>query len=182
MSGDKLTAEDATRWLVALYRHDVFKYARFMLGNVMEAEDATQEIFTRVYQSWTSFAQLSQARTWMWSIARNHIYDLLRKKKRESSLLDRRTTAEISQFPTQDSSLFELEDAIQRLRPGYRQVIILRYIQDKSISETATLLGWTESKVKVTAFRALRELREILDASEATGSSQTTKRGDTYGI
>jgi RNA polymerase sigma-70 factor (ECF subfamily) len=182
MSGDKLSAEDATRHLVELYRHDVFKYARYMLGSVIEAEDATQEIFTRVYQSWDRFAQLSQAQTWMWSIARNHIYDLLRKKKRESRLLDRRTSAELSNIPSRESSLFELEDAIQGLRPAYRQVLILRYIQDKSISETATLLGWTESKVKVTAFRALKELREVLNSSGTIRSPQSAKRGDSNGI
>lgn len=181
MEDENWTVADATRALFELYRSDVFKYARHMLGSIPEAEDVTQEVFTRVFQSWNDFAQQSQAQTWVWSIARNHIYDVMRKKQRVARLVDMEARAEEVPAPPLDTSMLELQDAIRSLRPKYRQVVILRYIQDKPIAETSRLLGWTETKVRITCHRALKELRSILNGGEIM-PPRVEKEGDSFGL
>ncbi|RBP03872.1 RNA polymerase sigma factor (sigma-70 family) [Rossellomorea aquimaris] len=56
----------------------------------------------------------------------------------------------------------ELYKAIQQLKPTYKHVIILRKLKEFSTTETAHVLNWSESKVKMTLRRALVELEKVL--------------------
>ncbi|WP_236026634.1 RNA polymerase sigma factor [Alicyclobacillus suci] len=59
---------------------------------------------------------------------------------------------------------YEVEEALNQLKDTYRQVVVLRYIENFSTQETSEILGWSETKVRTTAHRALIRLREILGA------------------
>ncbi|WP_315941877.1 MULTISPECIES: RNA polymerase sigma factor [Priestia] len=56
----------------------------------------------------------------------------------------------------------ELYQALEKLKDGHRKVILLRKVQGFSVKDTATILGWSESKVKSTQFRAIPALRKQL--------------------
>jgi RNA polymerase sigma-70 factor (ECF subfamily) len=56
----------------------------------------------------------------------------------------------------------DLQRALARLKPSFREVLTLRFLHDVSIEETATALTWTTSKVQATQHRALKKLRELL--------------------
>jgi len=59
-----------------------------------------------------------------------------------------------------------LYEAINELKPNYRDVILLRGIAELSSQEAGQVLGWTENKVNVTFFRAVRKLNERLKEGE----------------
>ncbi|QSO46080.1 RNA polymerase sigma factor [Alicyclobacillus mengziensis] len=68
------------RQLFDEYADSLYRYAKYSLPPDMDARDVVQEVFLRAFRSWHGFQGQSSAKTWLYQIARNHIYDLLRKK------------------------------------------------------------------------------------------------------
>ena len=141
-----------------------------MLGNEAEAEDAAQETVIKVYLNLHLFRGESQFRTWVLSIARNEGLGRLRKlsNRREDSL--DADTDELSgdftpgiltswrEIPTEALERKELGEllrkAISELPEIYRNVILLRDIEEMDVRETAGVLGISEGAVKVRLHRA----------------------------
>ncbi|MDQ0190082.1 RNA polymerase sigma factor [Alicyclobacillus cycloheptanicus] len=158
--------------LFELYADEIYRYARYAAPKSADAKDVVQEVFLRAIRSWDSFRQDANPRTWLFQIARNYIYDLLRKKRVEQTYLERHKP-DLSKVSVSLETLVELEEAVAQLSHDKRQVFTLRGIQAMSVRETAEILGWTEAKVKTTLHRAIQDLRRSLD--EPTG----TKEGET---
>lgn len=152
-------AATATEHLFSSYKGDVYRYARLTLGNPSAAEDVVQEVFLRVLKSWDRYRRDASPKTWLWAIVRNCITDYARKHRR-----DRDHQPFEEQFGGQTefhtSVSFEAEQLLKVLSRDQREVVILRLVQDWSISETARILKWSESKVKTTLHRAVTKLRE----------------------
>nr|WP_274518109.1 sigma-70 family RNA polymerase sigma factor [Brevibacillus brevis] len=70
-----------------------------------------------------------------------------------------------------------MKQAIQKLAPHYRLVLILRCIEEYSVKETAEILGVSESKVKVNTHRALKLVKEMMDDTEEGGFLNEWARG-----
>jgi RNA polymerase sigma-70 factor (ECF subfamily) len=149
-----------------------------LLRSEAEAEDAAQETAIKVYLNLEKFRGESQFRTWVLSIARNEGLGRLRKAgtRREDSL-----DAEIEQqtgdyTPTVLTSWREvpsealerkelgaiLRKAIEGLPEIYRNVVLLRDIEEMDVRETAASLGVTEGAVKVRLHRARALLQRDL--------------------
>ncbi|RIV22753.1 sigma-70 family RNA polymerase sigma factor [Alicyclobacillaceae bacterium I2511] len=82
-----LDAAEATKKLLDSYTNVGYKFSSFVLQNPTEAEDAVQKIFMKAFRSWDTFQGRADAKTWLLSIARNHLYDRLREQQRERRLL-----------------------------------------------------------------------------------------------
>ena len=91
----------------------------------------------KVFRAWDTFQGQANAKTWIFSIARNHLYDKLRKQKREQQLL-REAASEVrtNDFATHHGDL-EMVELLMGLKLPYRQVIVLRYMQDMTTEEVA---------------------------------------------
>ncbi|HWL23707.1 MAG TPA: sigma factor-like helix-turn-helix DNA-binding protein [Ureibacillus sp.] len=101
----------------------------------------------------------------MYSIARNVTYDYIRRKKLIQFVPFLKSDVQRSLTTPADTlinkeSVQELYFTIKRLKLTYQEVIILRYIQELSIEETAAILNWSISKVKSKTFIAMRKLRK----------------------
>ena len=149
-----------------------------LLGNEAEAEDAAQETVIKVYLNLHLFRGESQFRTWVLSIARNEGLGRLRKlgNRREDSL-DAETDEQTGDYtpailtswrevPTEALERKELgemlRDAIASLPEIYRNVVLLRDIEEMDIRETAGVLGVSEGAVKVRLHRARALLQRAL--------------------
>ena len=162
-----------------------------LLKNEAEAEDAAQETVIKVYQNLEKFRGESQFRTWVLSIARNEGLGRLRKigNRREDSL-----DAEIEEqagdytpailtnwreVPTEALEQKELGVILRRAIEGlpdiYRNVVLLRDIEEMDIRETATALGISEASVKVRLHRARAMLQRNL-APQLKGYAPKRKR------
>lgn len=170
----RLRAEEAVEELFELYADEIFRYARLMLRDDYLAEDLVQEVFIRVLRSWDKFREESNAKTWLWTIARNCLYDVFRKRKRNSLHFTEKALDDL-QVTTPFQSLIELEESIYALNENQRQVFILRCIQDLSVSDTASVLGWTEAKVKTTLHRAINQLKMTLQEPDTL--PQVSRKG-----
>ncbi|KPV43012.1 RNA polymerase sigma factor [Alicyclobacillus ferrooxydans] len=156
--------EDIETWF-ELYADEIYRFARYSAPKSVDPKDVVQEVFLRAYRSWNSFRDDSSPRTWLFTIARNYIYDLLRKKRVEMNYLERHKP-DLSDVSVPLDTLIELEEVLTELTPDKRQVFVLRGIQDLSIEETAQILDWTPAKVKTTFYRAVHELRNLLGESQ----------------
>jgi RNA polymerase sigma-70 factor (ECF subfamily) len=149
-----------------------------LLRNEAEAEDAVQDTAIKVFQNLGKFRGDSQFRTWVLSIARNEGLGRLRKQasRREDSLeagTDEQTgdytPAILTSWREIPSEALERKElgamiraAIDELPEIYRNVILLRDIEEMDVRETAVALGVTEGAVKVRLHRARAQLQRTL--------------------
>jgi RNA polymerase sigma-70 factor (ECF subfamily) len=149
-----------------------------LLKNEAEAEDAAQETAIKVYLNLHLFRGEAQFRTWVLSIARNEALGRLRKQgiRREESLdavtddqTGDYTPAILTSWREVPTAALEqkelgalLRKAIEGLPEIYRNIVLLRDIEEMDIRETATALGISEGAVKVRLHRARAMLQREL--------------------
>jgi RNA polymerase sigma-70 factor (ECF subfamily) len=155
----ELRAEEAVDQLFSIYGDDVYRFALFTLHDENEAMDVVQETFFRAFRAWHTFRNESSPKTWLLHIARNYMFDMLRKRRSERSYQNQVSIPLVSTGP---ESIIELIDLIHQLPQPMKQVILLRCIHDLSVEQTASVLGWTTAKVRVTQHRGLKKLRALL--------------------
>jgi RNA polymerase sigma-70 factor (ECF subfamily) len=149
-----------------------------LLKNEAEAEDAAQETAIKVYLNLHLYRGEAQFRTWVLSIARNEALGRLRKQeiRREESLdagtddqTGDYTPAILTSWREVPSDALEqkelgalLRRAIEGLPETYRNIVVLRDIEEMDIRETAAVLGISEGSVKVRLHRARAMLQREL--------------------
>ena len=152
------------------YHADLFQFLFYMVNNRELAEDLVQEVYIKVLKSYDRFEGKSSEKTWMFSIARNVAIDFFRKKTSLKEQLLDNFNLHVKSLNDQNPLPEEITLANEEIKQVYRGlqccsfeqriVILYRYFQDFSIADTATALGWSESKVKTTQHRAIKKLRK----------------------
>ncbi len=155
------------------YHQDVFQFLFYMVRNKEHAEDLVQEVYIRVFKSYDRFQGKSSEKTWLFSIAKNVAIDFFRKQKgwkeRVFEKFDWSTNQVKDEYPIPEEIAVQKEEikwvfkCMEYCTVDQRAVIILRFLHDLSIAETAEALGWTESKVKTTQHRSLKLLKRQMD-------------------
>ncbi|MEH7124350.1 RNA polymerase sigma factor SigX [Bacillus sp. JJ1532] len=155
------------------YHHDVFQFLFYMVKNRELAEDLVQEVYIRVLKSYEKFEGKSSEKTWLFSIARNVAIDSFRKQKgwkqRLLEKFDWSTQQVKDEYPIPEEIIVQNEEiqyiykCLDHCTVDQRMIIVMRYIHELSITESAEALGWTESKVKTTQHRALKVLKTYMD-------------------
>lgn len=173
MNGDGNPVDSIFDELYEKYHHDVFQFLFYMVKSREQAEDLVQEVYIRVLKSYKSFEGKSSQKTWLFSIARNVAIDSFRKQKgwkqRIIEKFDWSTQPVKDTHPIPEEVTLQKEEyqliyrSLDRCTVDQRIVIVMRYIQELSIAETAEVLGWTESKVKTTQHRGLKVLRKEME-------------------
>ena len=162
--------------LIDNYKNMVYNLAYRMSSNPQEAEDISQEAFMRAYQSLAHFNPSYKFSTWLYQITLNIIRDKFKKKEIDSVSLDTPIETDDSEFYpqpadstnnpeqiiTQQEDAQIIQKAILSLPLKYREVIILRHLQDLSYIEIANILKLPSGTVKVRLYRAREQLRKIL--------------------
>ncbi|WP_394579745.1 RNA polymerase sigma factor SigX [Cytobacillus firmus] len=159
------------------YHQDVFQFLFYMVKNKELAEDLVQEVYIRVLKSYERFEGKSSEKTWLFSIARNVAIDSFRKQKgwkqKIMEKFDWSTQQVKDELPLPDEIAVQREEiqmiyrCLDLCTIDQRLVIIMRYIHELTITETADSLGWTESKVKTTQHRALKVLKNHMEHFKA---------------
>jgi RNA polymerase sigma-70 factor (ECF subfamily) len=154
----------------------VYNLAYRMSNNPHEAEDISQEAFLRAYQSLAHFNPSYKFSTWLYQIALNIIRDRLKKKELNYVSLDAPVETDDSEFYPQPADYANnpeqimaqkedaqaIQQAIYSLPLKYREVIVLRHLQDLSYIEIANILKLPTGTVKVRLYRSREQLRKIL--------------------
>lgn len=156
-----------------LYVAQIFRFVYFKVGNAEEAEDLTSMVFLKcwnyVYEGHLGDYQTLKAL--LYKIARNTIIDHYRKngKRQEVSLDDAGapTIIDDKQNPEERAAAsFDfsrlMEEKLPQLKDEYREVIVLRFINELSITEISKVIGKTAGNVRVMIHRALESLQQLV--------------------
>jgi RNA polymerase sigma-70 factor (ECF subfamily) len=166
--------EAAFAELYMRYFNRIYSYLRMALHQDQDAQDATQDVFTRVLIALPRYERRGPPfRAWLFTIVRNLALDRLRQQHR-IELLDPANLPDDGVADQDRPALAWISDRrllllIERLPEPQRQVLILRYMLDLGTSEIAEIMKLAPNHVSVLHFRALRFLRERLDRKQPRG-------------
>ena len=174
-----LTGEDSA-WEALLrgYTRKIYNLCYRFTGRVEEAEDLTQEVFIKVFQTLKSYdAAQGSFSTWLNRVARNHLVDHYRRTRKDrvtSSLEDELPAAEEKLSPhIEPTSQVEsrerresLQLALDKLSPDLREAVVLRDLHDLDYEEIALVLKVPQGTVKSRINRGRLELGRVLKRME----------------
>jgi RNA polymerase sigma-70 factor, ECF subfamily len=170
--------ESAFAEIVRRYSPRVFSVASRFFRQRSLVEEAAQEVFLKAYTQLGSFEGRGSIEGWLTRIATNTCLNMVRGAKRrpeftvsdltddEHSWLDQQSTSAGGEQPSVENSLVATDLAdrlLSVLSPEDQQALLMIDGEEASIKEVAEATGWSESKVKVRAFRARRKIREAMD-------------------
>lgn len=163
------------RELIRPYERSVYVMALSFLKNEADAEDATQEAFLKAYRNLSSFRGESKFGTWLISIALNEARSRLRRAKTVTmESLDEPPDRQVSPALLRDwreipSEVLERQEirhllqwAVGELPQIYREIFLLRDVEELSVVEAAEVLQITTGSVKVRLHRARTMLQHSL--------------------
>ena len=134
-----------------------------------EHQELVQEVFVQAYISLASYRGDAPFAHWLTRIATNVGYKYWKKRSLERSrrMVPVEDLDKILSVEPEDLSPTEAAETLHRLLeqlpPRDRLVLMLRYIEERSIEETAQLTGWTQSMVKVQAWRGRKKLKKLVE-------------------
>ena len=167
---ERARAGDAAAYgdLVRRYERIAFRTAYAVCGNAADAEDAAQDAFVKAYTSLSRFRRGAPWRPWLLRIVANEARNRRRSAGRREHLALRAARAEpqpaASEPGVPDRELLE---ALARLEPAHREVVVLRHLLDLPEAECAQVLGCRKGTVKSRLSRALAKLRVELEGAHA---------------
>jgi RNA polymerase sigma-70 factor, ECF subfamily len=159
---------DAFTVLYERYERKIHTYLRFHLhGRADASEDLSAEVFLKAFEKLGSFKFSGVPfSAWLYRIAHNHLIDHIRAASRKQStpLDDLIAVDDPAAGRALDLTLEHerIASALKFLTEDQRQVIEHRFFQDRSITDTARLMGKNEDAVKQLQVRALRNMRQAL--------------------
>jgi RNA polymerase sigma-70 factor, ECF subfamily len=152
--------------IVRRYNQRLFRAARAILRDDIEAEDVMQEAYVRAFVNLDQFAGEAKFSTWLTKIAIYEALGRLRRAKRQEELAEAMNSSDNPERVAYGRELQSaIESAVDALPPLYRTVFVLREVEDMSVTETADCLGITEENVKTRSHRARALLRSRLERS-----------------
>ncbi len=165
LNGDQRAFET----LLDQYEKRVYRLALRFTGTASDAEDVTQNIFLGIYRGLANFRGNSSLNTWVYRIAMNHCMEFQRKRKIDNLPLEEELALVATDWredPEQAAGKNELADrleqAISKLSPLHREVIILHELQGLTYVEVSDILKVPVGTVKSRLSNAFKHLRELL--------------------
>ena len=168
--------ESAFAEIVRRYSPRVFSVASRFFRQRSLVEEAAQEVFLKAYTQLGSFEGRGSLEGWLTRIATNTCLNIVRGAKRrpeftvsdltddEQSWLDQHSAGDNEQSVENSVVATDLADRVLSvLSPEDQQALLMIDGEDASIKEVAEATGWSESKVKVRAFRARKKVREAME-------------------
>ena len=172
MNRDKLRKEFET--LYGSESDAIFRFCLIRVSDREQALDITQETFTRLWRTLLEGKEMTNARSFLFTVAHRLIIDWYRKKKAVSleSLSSSSADGEenYDYEPVEESAKIDLEletegryllSAISRLRFSYRQPIYLKYVEGLSPPDIGKIMGISANAVSVRINRGLEDLRRL---------------------
>jgi len=150
---------------------EIYRYLCYRTGDPMVAEDLTSEVFLRMVQALPRYrVEASPFKAWLFQIARNLAIDHYRQAGKQSLVvMDENMGSADPEMDRMIESRLNSASLLQSLASMdelYRDVLLLRFIEDLSAAETARILEKSEDAVKALQRRALLALRVMLKHQE----------------
>jgi len=153
---------DAYNVLVSRWEKRVFNYLLRLVGHREDALDLSQDVFLKAYQNLRKLDEPDKFPGWLFRIAHNEAYSLLRKNRPEGELAAEPRVGESSNrmFPVELS--LAVQSALTRLSDDQREAVLLKVYQGFKFEEMAEILACPVSTVKSRLYTALDLLKQTL--------------------
>lgn len=163
--------------LMERYRDSIFHMINKMVFSSDDAEDLTMETFTKAFNRLHQYTPAFAFSTWLFKIGSNHTIDFIRKKRINALSLDqgfRNEDGEAMEIHIADDKLDPIQtlekkeriellrDVVSKMKPKYRELVELRYFEEKSYDEIAEELHRSLGTVKAQLHRAREALEAML--------------------
>lgn len=156
---------EAFRAIIERHHHGLFRLAVRMLGDETEAEDAVQETFARAYRRLDRFDFSHRLSTWLYRIALNICRDHLKSPRRREHPGGMYGSFDFAPFDERQGVDVRLDQKrlVARVRPSYREALVLKDIQELSYGEMREITGAPVTALKIRVLRARAKLRSLLE-------------------
>lgn len=163
--------------LILQYQHRLLRYLLYLTGNRELAEDLFQETWMRVLTRGAQFNGKSRFDTWLFTIARNLVIDLRRRRSMSSldEMFESSDDDRPFEIPSQEKTPYEhlvtlengalVAEALLTLEPLHREVLVLRFHEEMSLEEISRLTRSPLSTVKSRLYRGLAALKPHVSAA-----------------
>ena len=159
---------DAFGELVEQYRDNVYRLAYRMCGNAYDADEAAQEAFVAAWRALPNFRGDAKFSTWLYRLTTNAAIDVMRREKHHQTVGDGEMVdlADDADSPQETVERTEQQEAVQKaldtLSEEYREVLLLRYMEELDYAEIAEVLQLPSGTVKSRINRAKAALKAAL--------------------
>jgi len=178
--GDKRTKKQFSK----IYDKNIDKIYRFIYlktGSKARAEDLASEAFLKAYKNFAKrknnpeAADIKNPRAFLYQVARSTVADYYRKegditKVNLEDAKDIESSEDIHKEAEISLDANKAKSALSNIKENYKEIIILRYIEEYSNSEIAEILGKSEGATRVMLHRALNSLKEEIEAEKVRTS------------
>lgn len=169
----KLKDDAAFAKVYDFYVEKIYRFIFFKVSSKQEAEDLTSEVFLKAWQYINDEKQINSINAFLYTIARNKVIDYYRKNSKlkaveldDSKLLNQNKNNQHQEEEIDNKIAHDnINKFLNQLKTEYKEALLLRYVDDFSISQIAQILNKTKGNVRVLIHRALEALREIMNQS-----------------
>ena len=174
VSGDQRAYSE----LMTLYWYSIEKTLSLKLVSKEDVEDLTIATFSKAFDKLDTYDHSFAFSTWIQTIANNTLIDFFRKNNQKTISIDKQKVDQDNKIDVIDNSLDpenylirkqknkHITGMVHRLKPHYRELIILRYLDEMSYMEISKKLDMPLGTVKAKLFRARDLLMKILKNNE----------------
>jgi RNA polymerase sigma-70 factor (ECF subfamily) len=154
------------------YQPMIYRFIAIKVGRREDAEDLTHQVFLSAWQGVNRYQDLGHPfSSWLYRIARNQVIDHYRAKKPVVSLEVMDAEAILDPVIPQLDLPRKLDiektlAAVRTLSHDHQDVVVMRFIEDLSLKETARAMKRTEGAIKLLQHRAIKELQKILASGD----------------
>lgn len=157
--GKELSKEEFTE-LVQINKVSLYRFAKSIVKNDVEAEDAISEAILKAYKNKSKLKSKGSFKSWIMRITANECYNIIKKR----SKVELRDNLETLNLVTVDKKDDTLRDIVEGLSEEFSSVIVLFYYEDMSIKEISRVLDISEGTVKSRLSRAKSKLKILLES------------------
>ena len=160
--------------LVEQYEKPVYNVALRMLRNSEDARDIAQSVFMKAYQNLSSYDPQYKFYSWIYRMAINESLNILRVRGRSAGPVDERIPEEgagPSELLADEQRRDVVLEAVDRLKPEHRAVIVLRYFVDRNYEDMGEILGIDAKTVKSRLYTARQLLKDQLSSQRGVVTS-----------
>jgi RNA polymerase sigma-70 factor (ECF subfamily) len=157
--------------IVARYQNKIYSYISRLIGNREEAEDLTQEVFVKVFKNLYGFDIKRKFSSWIYRIAHNEAVNYIKKKSyfkilsiEQNEFLQNTmsTTENLVENIIKKENAKKIRELLGKLSFKYKEVLVLRYLEEKSYDEISDILRMPVNTVGTLINRAKGQLEKIV--------------------
>ena len=155
---------DAFEELYHRYKRHIFTFCLKLTGDRSLAEDATHDVFLKMYHNVGALTDTGIFRSWLFTIARNEVFKMLRKHRGNGTIDAESVWTDETPltFAQRSDTKAIVMACMDSLKVEHREVLLLREYEQHTYAEIAAITGSTESSVKSRLFKARKALAEKL--------------------